>query len=87
MEISAFRNYEMQDFYVLATWEIIQFLVTAHLELRVSRRRGEFILHELAVTLVDISIIFFDRQIFVLIANVKYYSPFFFLCRNSPARA
>jgi hypothetical protein len=87
VEISAFGNYEMQDFYVLATWELIQFLVTAHLELRVSRRRGEFILHELAVTLFDISFIFFDRQIFVLIVNVKYYSPLSFLCRNSSARA
>ena len=87
MEISAFGNYEMQDFYVIATWEIIQFLVTAHLELRVSRRRGEFIVRELAVALFNISFIFFDRQIFVLIVNVKYYSPFFFLCRNSPARA
>jgi hypothetical protein len=36
-------NYEMQDFYVnnclfqIATWEIIEFLVTAHLELKLSR--------------------------------------------------
>jgi hypothetical protein len=51
-------NYEMQDFYMnnclfrIATWEIIQFLVIARLELRVSRRRGQFIVHELAVTLI-----------------------------------
>jgi hypothetical protein len=61
-------NYEMQDSYVnnylfqIATWEIIKFLVTAQLELRVSRRRGEYIVHELAVTLFHISVIFFDKK-------------------------